>query len=294
MLQRGLGFVGHPKKTHGSTGPDVESTFEGPEAWALFRQISLSGFMCSQSECRWGDSIFAGAWGCGFDATIPISTCCCPRIREPARVRRLAAAADHDVSTEGRQDRRQGHRQGGGQVQGQEVSVQVEFQEGCGKSRFRCRGPGPGKGEDATSPSSRTGGAPRAYRRPEMPLAQAPTLETSDSDIALVKRAIETLRNNNVDDATRIEASISDPVARKLVEWAILRDGDNGAEFSRYAAFIAANPTWPSVAHVPSPRRGDAVGRGSQSRESAQLFQRLAAGLRQGPPGAGACLARGR
>ena len=36
-------------------------------------------------------------------------------------------------------------------------------------------------------------------------------------------------------------------MARKLVEWIILRDGDNGAQFSRYAAFITANPSWPSL-----------------------------------------------
>jgi soluble lytic murein transglycosylase len=31
------------------------------------------------------------------------------------------------------------------------------------------------------------------------------------------------------------------------VEWAILRSDDNGAPFSRYAAFIADNPNWPSI-----------------------------------------------
>jgi soluble lytic murein transglycosylase len=39
---------------------------------------------------------------------------------------------------------------------------------------------------------------------------------------------------------------IGDPVARKLVEWAILRS-DDGADFPRYGAFIAANPNWPSI-----------------------------------------------
>jgi soluble lytic murein transglycosylase len=81
----------------------------------------------------------------------------------------------------------------------------------------------------------------------KVPLAQAPALDTSDADVALVQRAIEAMRDSGTAEATRIEATISDPTARKLVEWVILRSADNGVEFSRYAAFIAANPSWPSL-----------------------------------------------
>jgi soluble lytic murein transglycosylase len=103
--------------------------------------------------------------------------------------------------------------------------------------------------------SSGTEAAPQVAAAPpvrrispsKVPLAQAPTPETSDADIALVKRAIDAVRSTGASEATQIEAQISDPVARKLVEWIILRDGDNGAQFSRYAAFIAANPSWPSL-----------------------------------------------
>src|SRR5439155_21445106 len=55
------------------------------------------------------------------------------------------------------------------------------------------------------------------------------------------------VRRGSSSRATELQATISDPVARKLVEWAILRSDSNGAEFSRYAAFIAANPGWPSI-----------------------------------------------
>ena len=44
----------------------------------------------------------------------------------------------------------------------------------------------------------------------------------------------------------RLQATISDPVARKLAEWLILRSDDNGATVERYRAFLAANPSWPS------------------------------------------------
>ena len=53
-------------------------------------------------------------------------------------------------------------------------------------------------------------------------------------------------RKHNPNDATQVEASISDPVARKLAEWIILRSDDNGASVERYRAFIEANPSWPS------------------------------------------------
>ncbi|MBV8743914.1 MAG: lytic transglycosylase domain-containing protein [Xanthobacteraceae bacterium] len=79
-------------------------------------------------------------------------------------------------------------------------------------------------------------------------MPQTQTQDNFDADVALVKRAIESLRTSGAEEATRIEATISDPVARKLVEWIILRANNNGANFPRYAAFIAANPSWPGVA----------------------------------------------
>jgi len=80
-----------------------------------------------------------------------------------------------------------------------------------------------------------------------MPLAQAPALHTSEADVALVKNAIDTLRKGGASKATSVAAGISDPVARKLVEWIILRSDHNGADSARYTAFMAANPSWPSL-----------------------------------------------
>src|SRR5436190_227813 len=53
-------------------------------------------------------------------------------------------------------------------------------------------------------------------------------------------------------DADAAEASISDPVARKLAEWVILRSDNTNPTFQRYAAFVEANPSWP---HSPLFRR---------------------------------------
>jgi soluble lytic murein transglycosylase len=66
-------------------------------------------------------------------------------------------------------------------------------------------------------------------------------------DVAAVKRAIDMVRTRKQGDATEVKKSISDPAAKKLVEWVILRSDDSGADFSRYAAFITTNPTWPSI-----------------------------------------------
>jgi soluble lytic murein transglycosylase len=49
-------------------------------------------------------------------------------------------------------------------------------------------------------------------------------------------------------DATDAQQRIVDPTARKLVEWAILHSADNGADFARFQAFIAVNPSWPNIA----------------------------------------------
>lgn len=66
-------------------------------------------------------------------------------------------------------------------------------------------------------------------------------------DVSAMKRAIEMVRNHKQSNADEVRKGISDPVAKKLVEWVILRSDDSGADFARYAAFIAANPHWPSV-----------------------------------------------
>ena len=67
-------------------------------------------------------------------------------------------------------------------------------------------------------------------------------------DLALVKDAIDLARKGKTDDATATRNRIADPAAQKLVEWFILRHSETSANFSRYAAFIAANPEWPSAA----------------------------------------------
>jgi soluble lytic murein transglycosylase len=67
------------------------------------------------------------------------------------------------------------------------------------------------------------------------------------ADLAALKDAIDLARKARTIEATAIQKTIGDPAARKLVEWFILRHSDADTNFSRYAAFIADNPGWPSL-----------------------------------------------
>jgi soluble lytic murein transglycosylase len=67
-------------------------------------------------------------------------------------------------------------------------------------------------------------------------------------DLALVKEAIDLARKAKTDEATATRNRITDPAGQKLVEWFLLRHSETTANFSRYAAFLAANPEWPSAA----------------------------------------------
>jgi soluble lytic murein transglycosylase len=100
----------------------------------------------------------------------------------------------------------------------------------------------------AIAPATRQHAAlpPPMARKPATPAAVAATSSTSQTDRDTLENVIELVRKHKAADATQAEAAISDPVARKLAEWIILRSDDNGASVERYRAFITANPSWPS------------------------------------------------
>lgn len=101
----------------------------------------------------------------------------------------------------------------------------------------------PGKNQRAKQASA------QRKAKPSKP-APAPKEATPPltGDLALVKEAIDLARKAKTQDATDVRNRIADPAAQKLVEWYILRHPETVAPFSRYAAFIAANPQWPSAA----------------------------------------------
>jgi len=87
---------------------------------------------------------------------------------------------------------------------------------------------------------------PAAARKPPPPAAVATTSSTSSDDKQALENVIDLVRKHKPADATQAEAAISDPLARKLAEWIVLRSDDNGASVERYRAFLTANPSWPS------------------------------------------------
>ena len=103
---------------------------------------------------------------------------------------------------------------------------------------------------EVTSPRPALVPAPAQIRAsvfPTAPFVAAESAATPAADIALVKQAIDLVRRGRTSDATAVEKTISDTLARKLVEWTILRSDDNGAGFDRFAAFSAENPSWPGA-----------------------------------------------
>ena len=87
---------------------------------------------------------------------------------------------------------------------------------------------------------------PRERPTTEAPAATEPAVKALPPDLDAAKQAIGLVRKGKSSEATALATSIGDPVAQKLVEWALLRS-ESGAGFERYAAFIRANPHWPSI-----------------------------------------------
>lgn len=65
----------------------------------------------------------------------------------------------------------------------------------------------------------------------------------SAEDLKRVKDAVQAIQTNKPADAQAIQATITDPVAAKLVEWIRLRSGYGYPD--EYRDFLAANPLWP-------------------------------------------------
>ena len=80
--------------------------------------------------------------------------------------------------------------------------------------------------------------------------ARKETTPALTGDLALVKEAIDFARKAKTDEATATRNRITDPAGQKLVEWYILRHSETTANYSRYAAFLATNPEWPSVVQL--------------------------------------------
>ncbi|WP_028136221.1 lytic transglycosylase domain-containing protein [Bradyrhizobium japonicum] len=73
-----------------------------------------------------------------------------------------------------------------------------------------------------------------------------PALPPLTGDLAALKDVIDLTRKGKGEDASAARERIADPAGQKLADWFMLRHSDSTANFKRYAAFLAANPDWPS------------------------------------------------
>jgi soluble lytic murein transglycosylase len=105
------------------------------------------------------------------------------------------------------------------------------------------------KGKSAKAKTPEKNAKSKGSTAPVSVAATSPVpISIPSADIAAVKEAISAARKGKTSQAEDLQKTISDPVARKLVEWAILRsDETSSVSFNRYMAFIAENPGWPAV-----------------------------------------------
>jgi soluble lytic murein transglycosylase len=110
------------------------------------------------------------------------------------------------------------------------------------------------KAHTAKAEPAKTGANNPAPRLPMLASAapgtivpEVSTIDITPADVEALRDAFARVHRDRTSEASELEASLHDPVARKLVEWMILRNEHNGAEFDRYAAFIRNNPSWPSI-----------------------------------------------
>jgi soluble lytic murein transglycosylase len=118
-------------------------------------------------------------------------------------------------------------------------------------SRSKLNGPGP-KRILALVPRSRrtelcvSGPVATPFSMPPDALALA-SMNAMSADLPAIKQAIDFVQKRKIRQATEIEKQLRDPMAKKLIEWAILRSEESGAGFQRYSAFLRDNPDWPTL-----------------------------------------------
>jgi peptidoglycan lytic transglycosylase len=93
-------------------------------------------------------------------------------------------------------------------------------------------------GELQVGDSGRTSQIPFPRPRPAPPPA---------GDLGALRQAIELVRIGKTSEATALKNVLDDEVGQTLIEWFVLRHPNGAASFRRYAAFIDANPNWPSM-----------------------------------------------
>jgi soluble lytic murein transglycosylase len=90
--------------------------------------------------------------------------------------------------------------------------------------------------------------ARRTSKKQDDASSDKPAAPPLTGDLAALKDAIDLARKGKAEDASAARDRIADPAGQKLADWFMLRHSESTANFKRYAAFLAANPDWPSSA----------------------------------------------
>ncbi len=89
---------------------------------------------------------------------------------------------------------------------------------------------------------------PDAAVTPAAPIPEVPDLArpkaSGETDLTLLRGAIDLYRKGKVSDGDRMAEGFTDPAARALLQWVAIRAGA-GIGFERTVAFTRANPDWP-------------------------------------------------
>ncbi|MCA1361985.1 lytic transglycosylase domain-containing protein [Bradyrhizobium sp. IC3069] len=105
-----------------------------------------------------------------------------------------------------------------------------------------------GKHRHASAGKARHGKHAEAKRKSKKAVEEPAAKPPLTGDLAALKDAIDLTRKGKTEDASAARDRITDPAGQKLADWFMLRHPDSTANFKRYAAFLAANPGWPSSA----------------------------------------------
>jgi soluble lytic murein transglycosylase len=101
-------------------------------------------------------------------------------------------------------------------------------------------------------PSSKPKAASHAKQRHQdsdcVAVPPVPPVAELPGELGVLQKAIRLARAGKTSEAKELATSITDPVARTLLDWVRLRNTDSGDSFDRYDAFIRANPGWPTTA----------------------------------------------
>lgn len=71
-----------------------------------------------------------------------------------------------------------------------------------------------------------------------------------EADIGVLRRVLTAAKAGRISEATAARQQISDPVARALAEWAILRTNGDSVGFQRLAAFLREHPGFPAIQRI--------------------------------------------